>query len=74
MKLSDALPILRRYKWPNAVLQNDHICVGPETHPLADCRLGESAVYTELDAKFDTPEALRGRLIAGKPMKPPPIK
>ncbi len=62
MELSEALSILKARAIPEAVLQADNICVVKVTHTLQSCPLGASAVYTQLDATFDTPAALDSRL------------
>jgi hypothetical protein len=84
MDLDEAFRIISRHR-SEATLQPDHICTsephggflkaGEALNPLqphrrSACSLPNSAVYTELDATLDTPEALERRLSRGGDLKP----
>ncbi len=70
MELTDAFEIARQYN-PNYVRQRDHLCLDGATHDRAACKYGDSAIYTDFDAKHrDTPERMHARLKAGGPLKP----
>ena len=70
MELADASEIARQYD-PKLVRQRDHICLDDSPHDRATCKYGDSAVYTEYDAKHRyTPEQMHARLKSGGPLKP----
>jgi hypothetical protein len=62
------------------LLQGDHICRQPRPHRLATCPWGSlddngaprlpDDLYTEADARRDTPDALNDRLRSGGQLKP----
>jgi hypothetical protein len=70
MDLSRAFVIIVEEGLPNATLQEDHVCTERVIHTLKECILPRNRVYTLSDASLDTPDALRGRLRAGKAVKP----
>ena len=70
MQLSEAFPIIRRFR-PELKLQSDNVCTDAHQHRLDGCRLPDTAVYTEFDAKhIDTAQSLHDRLRDGDPPKP----
>ena len=64
LELSIGLPIIKAYGFPEATLQDDHICSIVDAHTMDSCRLKAAAVYTRFDAALDTPEELRQRLLS----------
>jgi hypothetical protein len=82
MNLDEALPIFQQLR-PNPLMpwvpQPDHICNQRRFHRLRNCPWGmiddngvwvPPDVYTEADARRDTPEELSVRLRSGGPLKP----
>jgi len=70
MELADAFQIARQYD-PTLVHQRDHICLDDSPYDRRTCTYGDSAVYTDYDAKHrDTPEQMHARLKSGRPLKP----
>jgi hypothetical protein len=83
LELQQAFKIFQQYDnqpltpW---LLQGDHICRQPRPHRLANCPWGwfddngarklPDDLYTEADARGDTPDALNERLRSGGQLKP----
>jgi hypothetical protein len=70
MELSTALAIIVRW-FPEAVLQDDHICTMTDKHDLTRCPFGSPAAYTNFDAMSDTPLDLEMRLAGKRSFKVP---